>query len=156
MSDASEFGAMFSKSSSHSNGQLRKSRTVVPAGVATMLARLTGSHCSQDWSKSAARFSAPSAVTVDSAGNVYVADSGNHTIRRGYAAPVTEVNLFITSGPGFDFILTGPAGQSVVVEAPKNLMNWLPLWTNTFTGVLSFSDSQSGGYSNRFYRTVSP
>ena len=28
--------------------------------------------------------------------------------------------------------------------------------TNTFTGALNFSDPQSGIYSNRFYRAVSP
>ena len=37
---------------------------------------------SADGTGSAARFNHPSGVAVDSAGNVYVADSGNHTIRK--------------------------------------------------------------------------
>ena len=35
-----------------------------------------------DGSNSVARFSSPSGVTVDGAGNVYVADTGNHTLRK--------------------------------------------------------------------------
>ena len=67
--------------------------------------------------------------------------------------------IILNSGPefGFDggqfgFNLTGPAGRSLVVEASTDLVSWLPLWTNTFTGALNFSDPQSGVYSNRFYR----
>lgn len=37
---------------------------------------------SADGTGSAARFHNPSGVAVDSAGNVYVADSSNHTIRK--------------------------------------------------------------------------
>jgi len=42
------------------------------------------------------------------------------------------------------------------VEASTNLVSWLPLWTNTFAGALSFNDPQSGAYSNRFYRAHVP
>jgi hypothetical protein len=55
----------------------------------------------------------------------------------------------------FGFSLTGPTGQSVVVEASTDLASWLPLWTNTFAADLKFSDPQSGVYSNRFYRLTS-
>ena len=37
---------------------------------------------SRDGSNSVALFNSPSGVTVDGAGNVYVADSGNHTLRK--------------------------------------------------------------------------
>jgi streptogramin lyase len=37
---------------------------------------------SADGSNSVARFSSPSGVTVDGAGNVFVADTGNHTLRK--------------------------------------------------------------------------
>ena len=57
----------------------------------------------------------------------------------------------------FTFDLTGPTGRSVVIEASTDLVNWLPIWTNTFgAGALNFSDPQSGIYSNRFYRTHLP
>jgi streptogramin lyase len=57
-------------------------RKVTPAGVVTTLAGLAGSSGSADGTGSAARFNGPQGVAVDSAGNVYVADSYNDTIRK--------------------------------------------------------------------------
>jgi hypothetical protein len=62
-----------------SNHTIRK---VTPGGVVTTLAGLAGSQGSDDGTGSAARFYVPSGVAVDSAGNVYVADSVNFTIRK--------------------------------------------------------------------------
>jgi hypothetical protein len=130
-------------------------RKVTPAGVVTTVAGLAGNSFSADGIGSDARFAYPSGVAVDSMGNIYVADTLNHTIRKGFPVPMG----FLLFGPrvGFDdgqfgFFLTGPAGQSVVLEASADLMSWLPIWTNTFAGVLNFVDPQSGVYSNRFYR----
>ena len=63
----------------------------------------------------------------------------------------SEINL-----GQFRSMLTGPPGQSVVVEASNDLLTWLPIWTNTFAGPLNFSDPQGGISSNRFYRTHLP
>src|SRR5438132_710402 len=57
-------------------------RKVTPAGEVTTLAGLTGSYGSADGTGSEARFNDPWGVAVDSAGNVYVADEVNHTIRK--------------------------------------------------------------------------
>jgi sugar lactone lactonase YvrE len=57
-------------------------RKVTPGGVVTTLAGLAGSWGSADGTGSAARFYYCCGVTVDSAGNVYVADSLNNTIRK--------------------------------------------------------------------------
>lgn len=57
-------------------------RRITPAGVVTTLAGTPGSPGSADGTGAAARFSLPTGVAVDSAGNVYVADQGNNTIRR--------------------------------------------------------------------------
>jgi len=63
-------------------------RKVTPAGVVTMLAGLAGVNGtnvgkgSTDGTGSAALFDNPTGVAVDSAGNVYVADSNNNTIRK--------------------------------------------------------------------------
>jgi hypothetical protein len=92
-------------------------------------------------------------VVVDSAGNLYVPDYGNYTIRRGYP-PLVITSSGQGYGGQFGFTLTGPSGQLVVVESSTDLVNWLPLWTNalTFPAALTFGDPQSGVYSNRFYR----
>ncbi len=57
-------------------------RKITPAGVVTTLAGLAGSYGSVDGIGSNARFYGPLGVAVDSGGNVYVADNGNHTIRK--------------------------------------------------------------------------
>ena len=57
-------------------------RRVDSAGTVTTVAGLAGNAGSADGTGSAARFSAPEGVAVDSAGNIYVADTGNHTIRK--------------------------------------------------------------------------
>ena len=57
-------------------------RRVTPSGVVTTLAGLAGSYESADGTGSAARFRNPQGVATDATGNVYVADTNNHTIRR--------------------------------------------------------------------------
>ncbi|MHB8522121.1 MAG: NHL repeat-containing protein, partial [Limisphaerales bacterium] len=74
-------------------------RKVTPARVVTTLAGLAGNPGSVDGTRSAARFNHPSSVTVDRAGNLYVADSDNHTIRK-----VTPAGVVTT--------LAGRAGNS--------------------------------------------
>ena len=56
-------------------------RKIALGGVVSMLAGLAGSSGSADGQGSAARFWSPSGVAVDGSGNVYVADTNNHTIR---------------------------------------------------------------------------
>jgi hypothetical protein len=137
-------------------------RKVTPAGVVATLAGLAGSYGSPDGTGSAARFTGPSGVAVDIAGNVYVADTGNDTIRRGFAANAAPV--VVASWPSFGFNsgqfgfnLAGPAGQAVVIDASTNLKTWLTLWTNTIgRGALYFSDPQSSTYPKRFYRAHTP
>ena len=62
-------------------------RKVTSAGVVTTLAG-GGEFGSADGTGSAAQFGGPSGVAVDSAGNVFVADTFNHTIRKVTSAGV--------------------------------------------------------------------
>src|SRR5713226_2278474 len=57
-------------------------RKITPAGVVTTLAGTAGSGGSADGAGAAARFNQPFGIATDSAGNVYVADTFNHTIRK--------------------------------------------------------------------------
>jgi sugar lactone lactonase YvrE len=57
-------------------------RKVTAAGVVSLLAGATGQAGYVDGLGTAARFSSPAGAAVDSAGNVYVADTNNHTLRK--------------------------------------------------------------------------
>jgi sugar lactone lactonase YvrE len=57
-------------------------RKITPAGVVTTLAGLAGNFGAADGTNSKARFNRPVGVAVDSATNIFVADSLNHTIRK--------------------------------------------------------------------------
>lgn len=79
-------------------------RRVSAGGVVTTLAGSPGQPGSADATGAAARFSAPQGVTVDAAGNVFVADTDNSTIRAITAAGVVTT-------------LAGTAGQSGSTDA---------------------------------------
>jgi sugar lactone lactonase YvrE len=57
-------------------------RRISAAGVVTTLAGAADVSGPTDGTGAAARFKGPSGVAVDAAGNVYVADTGNHSIRK--------------------------------------------------------------------------
>ncbi|MGI9089058.1 MAG: hypothetical protein ACR2HH_15160 [Chthoniobacterales bacterium] len=65
-------------------------RKVTSSGVVTTLAGSAGSVGSTDGTGSGARFRYPASVAVDSAGNVYVADLFNQTIRKVTSAGVVD------------------------------------------------------------------
>src|ERR1041385_4123840 len=57
-------------------------RKISPTGIATVLAGAVGRPGSTDGVRNAARFYYPKGVATDGAGNIYVADTANHTIRK--------------------------------------------------------------------------
>jgi sugar lactone lactonase YvrE len=62
-----------------SNSTIRK---ITPAGVVTTLAGTPGVTGSADGNGAAAKFNYPRGIAADSASNLYVADTHNHTIRK--------------------------------------------------------------------------
>jgi sugar lactone lactonase YvrE len=72
-------------------------RKITPAGFVTTLAGLAGSTGTADGPGSAARFTNPAGMAVDSSGNVYVADSANNTIRR--VTPAGETSTIAGTAP---------------------------------------------------------
>ncbi|OFW26098.1 MAG: hypothetical protein A3H97_14125 [Acidobacteria bacterium RIFCSPLOWO2_02_FULL_65_29] len=75
-------------------------RAITPAGDVTTLAGLAGNPGSSDGAGSTARFSVPAGLVVDGSGDVYVADSGNHTIRRVTPAGVVTTFAGVAATPG--------------------------------------------------------
>jgi sugar lactone lactonase YvrE len=85
-------------------------RKIAGSGVVTTFAGTAGSNGSVDGTGSAARFTYPGGVAVDSSGNVYVADSSNHVIRRITSAGVVTT---LAGSAGFNGSAdgTGSAAQ---------------------------------------------
>jgi hypothetical protein len=102
-------------------------RKITSGGVVTTLAGLAGSSGSTNGTGSAARFSSPGSVGVDSAGNVYVGENGNHDIRKITSSGVvtTLVAIGIPSG-GAAFLPAGvavdSAGNLYVTDSGNNMI----------------------------------
>jgi sugar lactone lactonase YvrE len=101
-------------------------QVVVATGATTTLAGTAGMFGSTDGSGAAARFLRPSALAVDGAGNLYIADNGNHTIRKIVAATGVVTTLAglagfsgSADGTGAGALFDAPAG--VALDAAGNL-----------------------------------
>jgi sugar lactone lactonase YvrE len=57
-------------------------RQILPSGLVSTVAGLAGASGGADGTGSTARFDSPSGVALDLSGNLYVADTDNHTIRK--------------------------------------------------------------------------
>jgi sugar lactone lactonase YvrE len=88
-------------------------REITPAGVVTTLAG-TGAAGNTSGAAAASTFHYPSGVTVDAAGNVYVADAVNNLIREISNGTVTSV-----AGSGY-LSITGPFNAPVSVTVDAN------------------------------------
>jgi streptogramin lyase len=127
-------------------------RRVTPGGMVTTLAgRGAGIAGSADGTGSAAGFDSPTGVAVDSAGNVYVADFHNYTIRKG-SLPLRMSPYFLANGE-FRVLVSGPVNAEVIFFGSDNLRTWLPLATKRLTsGTSIFSDPLATNFTSRFYR----
>ena len=96
-------------------------RKVTPAGVVTTVAGLAGTSGSADGTGTDARFNFPWGVAVDAAGNVYVADSNNSSIRKVTPAGVVTTLVGHPGATGFQpgplpGVLNGPAGLALTPD----------------------------------------
>lgn len=70
-------------------------RKITSKGAVTTLAGAAGISGTDDGTNDTARFSTPDGITVDSSGNIYVADTFNHTIR--FVTPAGVVTTLVGS-----------------------------------------------------------
>jgi fibronectin type 3 domain-containing protein len=90
-----------------------------------------------------------SATTYDSAGNESsFASETSYTVP---SVPATLGNVARTGGQ-FSFLVSGNSGSNYVVQASSDLINWVPVTTNTAPFV--FTDTNMAAFCKRFYRTA--
>lgn len=65
-------------------------------------------------------------------------------------APPAQLSAVVSSGGQFTFTVSGTTGQTYVVQASTNLLNWVSVLSNTAPFV--FVDSNAAGFNQRFYR----
>jgi sugar lactone lactonase YvrE len=100
-------------------------RKITAVGVVSTLAGSSGSAGSADGTSTVARFNSPIGLATDSAGNIYVADTNNHTIRK--ITPAGEVSTWAGSaGNAGSVDATGTAAQfnyprGIAIDATDNL-----------------------------------
>ena len=92
-------------------------RKVTPAGVVTTFAGSAGVSGSADGAGTLARFNGPTGLAIDASGNIYVADTGNHTIRKvdTTGAVTTVAGLAGTAGS------TNATGSAARFKSPAAL-----------------------------------
>jgi sugar lactone lactonase YvrE len=89
-------------------------RKITADGVVTTLANSTGTYGSEDGTGNVARFYYPTGVAVDGNGNLFVADWGNNTIRKGVVAASAP---FTVSAPQSQHVGIGTAATLTVAAA---------------------------------------
>ena len=101
-------------------------RKIAVNGTVTTLAGTAGSSGVADGGATIARFSSPSGIAIDTAGNLYVADTGNHTIRKIVVASGTVSTFAGTAGSSGLTNANGIAArfnspQGITIDAAGNL-----------------------------------
>ena len=104
-------------------------RRISGSGVVTTLAGSPGLTESTDGLAGAARFTQPGDITFDGSGNIYVADSGNHTIRN--IAPGAVVTT-VADSPGQSGGRRGRIGRAVLVARRHCLRQRGTLYVSDF------------------------
>jgi len=115
-------------------------RKITPGGVVTTLAGLAGATGSADGFGAAARFSDPQGVALDSAGNIFVADRSNQTVRK------------ITPG-GMVTTIAGQAGANGTNDGPGTTARFSTIYS---VAVDTAGNVYAADYGNHRIRKITP
>ncbi len=96
-----------------------QTRTRLSRSEVTTLAGLAGASGSANGAGADARFNAPSGVAVDDTGAIYVADTGNHTIRKIVIADTAVTVTTIGGLPGVSGYQDGPNANNSLFNQPR-------------------------------------
>ncbi len=116
-------------------------RMITPGGNVTTLGGIPGVSGSADGTGSAARFSEPFGVAVDSKGNVFVADTGNNTIRIG-SPPSVAPTFTLAASPSTTTVATGRAAvfNAIATGTPAPSYQWTLNGSPTIPGAAVTTD----------------
>lgn len=98
---------------------------------------------------SVANFAAASTTTPDPNPDDDVASA---TVIVAYLTPPQISGDFVSTNGTFQFSLTGTPGQTNVIQASTNLVDWIPIYTNV--NPFLFIDPYASNYPVRFYRAL--
>jgi sugar lactone lactonase YvrE len=140
-------------------------RKITPAGVVTTLAGSAGMAGHADGSGASALFYQPAGIGIDASGNIYVADSGNNTVRKVTSAGVvsTVAGLAGTSGTangtgpaarfnGPDALTSDSVGNLYVSDDSNTIRTITPAGVvSAFVGVTGVSGSSDGTGANALF-----
>jgi sugar lactone lactonase YvrE len=127
-------------------------RKITPAADVSTLAGAPEVFGSADGAGGAARFFEPAGMAADSSGNLYVADSGNYTIRK--VTPAGVVSTFAglagakgtADGLGSDARFTSPEGVAVDVSSNVYVVDGVRVRMITPVGLVSTLAQLPGGW----------
>ncbi len=117
------------------NNTLRRAALVGTNWVVDTVGGLAGSAGSLDGPGSVARFNLPYGLTVDSSGNLFVADTYNHTLRLGQPGFLLQASLIAGQ-----MVVSWPVGASNYVLETSGSLAAGALWTSLTSGITLSGD----------------
>ena len=120
-------------------------RKISPGGVVTTLAGSPGLSGTADGTGSVARFYYPQGMALDGSGNFYLADYGNHTIRKvtPNGTVTTVAGVPRVSGTSDSIAMTGSASLTIIVLPPAPVISSLLTATGTLKSPFSYQITAS-------------
>ena len=118
------------------NDSVRKVQPVGTNWVVTTIGGGAGVSGNQDGSGTNALFNLPRGIAVNSSGNLFVADTGNHTIRMGQAGLLLQIAL-----SGNQIILSCPsAASNFLLQTTAAVAGTGTVWSSVTNATISGND----------------